>query len=77
MQILKCSRGFSVILPLLGFGCGLGGKRVGFGSNTQTRNLSYMGNGLMGTNPPNRVIGLKGFGLWVWVHDPLRVVNPS
>ena len=50
MQIRKFSRGFSVILPSLGFEAGLGSSRVGFGSNTQTRNLSVNGLWVNGFN---------------------------
>jgi len=35
MQILKIIRGFSVVLPLFNLDAGMGGKRVGFGSNTK------------------------------------------
>ena len=46
------SRGFSANLPVMGLDAGLDGNRVGFGFNTQTRELKFnglMGNGYLGS----------------------------
>ena len=65
-------RGFSESLPLFNLNAGMGGKRVGFGSNTQTHNLSIMGIGSNGFKLLDLSDNGFGFGFKDLDLDPKR-----